>query len=137
VFAEQMDGAAELATGSPKVMFILQHAGMLEDRSAAGWTRWRDGMRRLAACPNVVSKLSGLGTFIHSNDPGHIAAVVRETIEVFGPARCLFGSNFPVEKLWTRYADLIAAYRCALEPLGEETARAALFDTASRIYRLN
>lgn len=137
VFAEQMDGAAELAAASPKVIFILQHAGMLEDRSAAGWTRWRDGMRRLAARPNVVSKLSGLGTFIHSNDPGHIAAVVRETIEIFGPGRCLFGSNFPVEKLWTRYADLIAAYRRALEPLGEETARAALHDTAARIYRLN
>ena len=106
VFAGQMDGAAELAAGSPKVIFILQHAGMLEDLSAAGWARWRDGMRRLAACPNVVSKLSGLGTFIHSNDPDHIAAIVRETVEIFGPTRCLFGSNFPVEKLWTRYADL-------------------------------
>jgi predicted TIM-barrel fold metal-dependent hydrolase len=137
VFAEQMDGAAELAGSSPKVIFILQHAGMLEDRSAAGWTRWHDGMRRLAACPNVVSKLSGLGTFIHRNDPGHIAAVVRETVEIFGPTRCLFGSNFPVEKLWTRYADLVAAYRRALEPLGETTARAALHDTAARIYRLN
>ena len=137
VFTEQMDGAAELAGSSPKVVFILQHAGMLEDRSAAGWTRWRDGMRRLAACPNVVSKLSGLGTFIHSNDPGHIAAVVRETVELFGPTRCLFGSNFPVEKLWTQYADLVAAYRRALEPLGEATARAALHDTAMRIYRLN
>jgi len=137
VFTEQMDGAAELASSSPKVIFVLQHAGMLEDRSAAGWTRWRDGMRRLAACPNVVSKLSGLGTFIHSNDPGHIAAVVRETVEIFGPTRCLFGSNFPVEKLWTRYADLVAAYRRALEPLGAATARAALHDTAARIYRLN
>ncbi len=137
VFAEQMPGAAELAARSPKVIFILQHAGMLEDRSAAGWTRWRDGMRRLAACPNVVSKLSGLGTFIHSNDPGHIAAVVREAVEIFGPTRCLFGSNFPVEKLWTRYADLVAAYRRALEPLGEEAARAALHDTAARVYRLN
>ena len=101
VFAGQMDGAAELAAGAPKVTFILQHAGMLEDLSAAGWAHWRDGMRRLAACPNVVSKLSGLGTFIHKNDPDHIAAIVRETVEIFGPTRCLFGSNFPVEKLWT------------------------------------
>jgi predicted TIM-barrel fold metal-dependent hydrolase len=137
VFAGQMQGAAELAIACPKVTFILQHAGMLEDRSAAGWTQWRDGMRRLAARPNVVSKLSALGTFIHRNDAGHIAAVVRETIEIFGPDRCLFGSNFPVEKLWTTYADLIAAYRRALEPLGESVARAAFHDTATRIYRLN
>ncbi len=137
VFSGQMQGAAELAASAPKVTFILQHAGMLEDLSAAGWTRWRDGMRRLAACPNMLSKLSALGTFIHKNDPDHIAAVGRETIEIFGPARCLFGSNFPVEKLWTQYSDLIAAYRAAIEPLGEAVARAAFHDTAAKVYRLN
>jgi len=137
VFAGQMAGAAELAASAPRVIFILQHAGMLEDTSAAGWTQWRAGMRRLAACPNVVSKLSGLGTFIHKNDPDHIAAVVRETVELFGPTRCLFGSNFPVEKLWTRYSDLIAAYRDALKPLGEATTRAVLHNTAAKVYRLH
>jgi predicted TIM-barrel fold metal-dependent hydrolase len=137
VFSGQMDGAAELAASAPKVTFILQHAGMLEDLSAAGWERWRGGMRRLAACPNMFSKLSALGTFIHKNDPDHIAAVVHETIGIFGPARCLFGSNFPVEKLWTRYSDLIAAYRSAIEPLGENGARAVLHDTAAKVYRLN
>jgi predicted TIM-barrel fold metal-dependent hydrolase len=136
VFAGQMQGAAELADSAPKVTFILQHAGMLEDLSPQGWDEWRAGMRLLASRPNIVSKLSALGTFIHKNDPAHIAAIVRETIEIFGPERCLFGSNFPVEKLWTNYADLIAAYRRAVEPLGEAVARAALRDTAKRIYRL-
>jgi predicted TIM-barrel fold metal-dependent hydrolase len=137
VFTGQMAGAAELAASVPKVTLILQHAGMLEDLSDAGRERWRSGMRNLAACPNIVSKLSGLGTFIHKNDPDHIAAIVRETMEIFGPERCLFGSNFPVEKLWTHYPDLIAAYRGAIEPLGEAVARAALHDTAAKIYRLN
>jgi predicted TIM-barrel fold metal-dependent hydrolase len=137
VFAGQMEGAAELAASAPKVTFILQHAGMLEDLSPDGWARWRNGMRLLAAQPNIVSKLSALGTFIHENDPEHIAGIVRETIDIFGPARCLFGSNFPVEKLWTGYADLIAAYRSAIEPLGEAVARAAFRDTAARVYRLN
>jgi predicted TIM-barrel fold metal-dependent hydrolase len=136
VFAGQMRGAAELADSAPKVTFILQHAGMLEDLSPQGWEEWRQGMRLLASRPNIVSKLSALGTFVHKNDPAHIAAIVRETIEIFGPERCLFGSNFPVEKLWTNYADLIAAYRRAVEPLGEAVARAALRDTAKRIYRL-
>jgi predicted TIM-barrel fold metal-dependent hydrolase len=137
VFAGQMAGAAELAASAPRVTFILQHAGMLEDLSPDGWARWRKGMRLLAAQPNIVSKLSALGTFIHKNDPDHIAAIVRETIDIFGPTRCLFGSNFPVEKLWTGYADLIAAYRSAIEPLGEKIARAAFRDTAARVYRLN
>ena len=136
VFAGQMAGAAELAASAPKVTLILQHAGMLEDTSEHGWQAWREGMRRLAAAPNVVTKLSALGTFIHKNDPGHIAAIVRETVEIFGPARCMFGSNFPVEKLWTRYSDLVAAYRNALSPFGEAACRAALHDTAARVYRL-
>ncbi len=117
--------------------FILQHAGMLEDLSPAGWDKWRAGMRKLAACPNMVSKLSALGTFIHKNDPQHIAAIVRETIGIFGAERCLFGSNFPVEKLWTEYAPLVAAFRAAVEPLGAKAARAALHDTAVRVYRLD
>jgi predicted TIM-barrel fold metal-dependent hydrolase len=137
VFAGQMSGAAELAEAAPEVTFILQHAGMIEDLSPEGWAEWRKAMRLLAARPNVVSKLSALGTFIHKNDPAHIAAVVHETIDIFGPERCLFGSNFPVEKLWTQYADLITAYRKAIEPLGEAVARAAFHDTAARVYRLN
>jgi predicted TIM-barrel fold metal-dependent hydrolase len=137
VFSAQMEGAAELADSAPKVTFILQHAGMLEESSDAARARWRSGMKLLAARPNVVCKLSALGTFIHKNDPDHIATVVQETIDMFGADRCLFGSNFPVEKLWTSYADLIAAYRSAIEPLGEDVARAAFHDTAARIYRLN
>jgi len=136
VFAGQMQGAAELADAAPKVTFILQHAGMIEDLSPEGWDEWRKAMRLLASRPNVVSKLSALGTFIHKNDPAHIAAVVHETIDIYGPQRCLFGSNFPVEKLWTQYADLIGAYRKSIEPLGEAATRAAFHDTAARVYRL-
>jgi predicted TIM-barrel fold metal-dependent hydrolase len=136
VFTSQMEGAAELAASCPKVTFILQHAGMLEDLSADGWKTWRTGMRKLAACPNMFAKLSGLGTFIHGNDTDHIAAIVKETIGLFGPTRCLFGSNFPVEKLWTGYTDLANAFRRAVEPFGEAAARAALYDTAAKVYRL-
>jgi len=68
---------------------------MLEDLSAAGWARWREEMRRFAACPTVVCKLLGLGTFIHRNNVDRVAAVVREAVGMFGPTRCLFESNFP------------------------------------------
>ncbi|MEL6577915.1 MAG: amidohydrolase family protein, partial [Pseudomonadota bacterium] len=76
VFAPQMAGAAELAEACPDVTFILQHAGMLEDLSDAGRAAWQTGMKRLAACPNIVAKLSGFGTFLHRNDPAHIAEMI-------------------------------------------------------------
>ncbi|MEM6622290.1 MAG: amidohydrolase family protein [Pseudomonadota bacterium] len=136
VFAPQMAGATQLAATCPDVTFVLQHAGMLEDLSGEGRTTWRTGMQALAAQPNVTTKLSGLGTFIHANDPAHIADIVRETVKLFGPDRCLFGSNFPIEKLWTSYDDLFAAYKQATTKLPTK-ARAAIFnDTAARVYRL-
>ncbi|NGN43242.1 amidohydrolase family protein [Mesorhizobium sp. CGMCC 1.15528] len=136
VFASQMKGAAKLAKDNPDITFVLQHAGMLENLSPAGRKSWREGMKRLADQENVVSKLSGLGTFIHSNDAEHIRDVVTETIARFGPARCLFGSNFPIEKLWTSYADLVAAYRTALSSFPEKVQKAVLHDTAKRVYQL-
>ncbi len=136
VFAAQMADAAKLAADNPDITFILQHAGMLEDLSAWGRAGWREGMKRLAGQPNIVSKLSGLGTFIHRNDPQHIADVVGETIGMFGEKRCLFGSNFPIEKLWTSYADLVHAYRQALASFPEATQKAALSETAGAVYRL-
>ena len=136
VFAPQMAGAAQLAAACPKVTFILQHAGMLEDRSEQGWDEWRTGMRALAAQRNVVSKTSGLGTFIHRNDPAHIAAVTHETVAIFGAERCLFGSNFPIEKLWTGYPELIAAHRAAAAQSAAAEERKVLHDTAMRVYRI-
>lgn len=136
VFAPQMTGAADLAEACPEVTFVLQHAGMLEDLSLAGRSEWRAGLVRLAACPNVVCKLSGLGTFLHRNDGAHIAAILRECVSIFGADRCLFGSNFPIEKLWTSYASLAGAYREAASELPEAQQRAILHDTAARVYRI-
>ena len=136
VFAPQMIDAAGLAEACPDVTFILQHAGMLEDLSPEGRSAWRIGMVRLAACPNVVSKLSGLGTFIHRNDRAHIAEIVTDTVAIFGAGRCLFGSNFPIEKLWTSYRDLAGAFRTAAERLRPDQREAIFNATATRVYRL-
>jgi predicted TIM-barrel fold metal-dependent hydrolase len=136
VFPGQMADAAALAEACPRVNFILQHAGMLEDTSEAGLAEWRGGMTQLASRPNVFSKLSGLGTFIHANDPAHIARIVQETVAIFGADRCLYGSNFPIEKLWTDYRDLIGAYRDACRALPAPAVQSIFHDTAARLYRL-
>ena len=136
VFAGQMADAARLAQACPNVTFVLQHAGMLENLSEEGRAAWQDGMRLLAACPNVVSKLSGLGTFLHRNDPAHITRIVDETLALLGPERCLFGSNFPIEKLWTSYKELIGAFDVAVDRHGRAAAAAVFHDTAARVYKI-
>lgn len=137
VFAPQMAGAAELADACPGVTFVLQHSGMLEDLSDDGRSAWKAGMRDLAKRPNVTSKLSAFGTFIHRNDAAHIERILHDTVEIFGSTRCLWGSNFPIEKLWTTYPDLVTAFRRAAADLST-TAQADIFArTATRVYRLS
>lgn len=136
VFASQMADAARLAGDFPDITFVLQHAGMPEDRSPAGRRLWRDGMKQLADHANVSTKLSALGTFIHRNDPAHIAEIVSETVEIFGAERCVWGSNFPIEKLWASYADVLDGAKRALSALPDAQQRMVLFGNAVRLYRL-
>lgn len=136
VFTGQMAGAARLAMACPKVTFVLQHAGMLDDLSDQGRADWRTGMALLAACPNVCAKLSGFGTFVHRLDPPLIGWIIGETVAMFGADRCLWGSNFPIEKLWTTYDNLLDAHRRGTGGFSDADRCAIFHDTASRIYRL-
>ena len=136
VFTSQMKDSAQLARDFPEVNFVLLHCGMLEDRSEQGWARWREGMRELAACPNVCTKLSGLGTFERRCEPALWKPVIQETLALFGPSRVMFGSNFPIEKLWTSYAELLAASRAGLVGLTTDERHEVLYATAQRVYRL-
>ena len=136
VFAGQVVHACRLVESCPDVTFVLQHAGMLEDLSEAGRIAWRQAMTTLATHPNVCVKLSGFGTFVHRVDPDLIAWLWHETVALFGPDRCLWGSNFPIEKLWTDYPALLAAHRNAAAALPPPAQAAIFHDTACRVYRL-
>ncbi|MBU6269730.1 MAG: amidohydrolase family protein [Betaproteobacteria bacterium] len=137
VFSSQMPVALRLVRDFPEVSFVLIHAGMLEDRSEAGWAQWLAGLRALAACPNVVTKLSGLGTFLRACDEAAWRPVIERTLEVFGPQRCLFGSNFPIESLWTDYATLVATFRRCIAGLSAQEQDEVLRLAAARVYRLS
>ncbi len=125
VFAPQMHDASKLVADHPDVQFVLIHAGMPEGDLHA----WRAALEQLAPLENLAVKLSGQGTFVHRVDRELIGLVARTSLELFGPGRCMFGSNFPIESLWTDLPTLVEAWR---EVLPDE----ALNDTARRIYRL-
>ncbi len=136
VFASQMGDSTRLAREFPGLTFVLLHAGMFEDRSANGIAAWCKGMRLLAACPNVVTKFSGLGTFERQCSVDLWRQPVEETLALFGPARCMFGSNFPIEKLWTPYGPIIATMQALLAGVSPSDRQAIFHDTAARVYRL-
>ncbi len=136
VFPSQMADAAKLAAEFPGVTFVLLHAGMLEDRSKVGWQLWRAGMRKLASCRNVYVKLSGLGTFEHKCSVELWQPVVHETLAMFGAQRCLYGSNYPIEKFWTTYDRIITVMHECTAELTTGERRAVFYETAKRVYRL-
>jgi len=134
VFPEQYDVALDLIDAFPDTTFVLLHAGMLTDKSENGSSRWARGLAAFAERPNVVTKISGLGTFVRSCSADDWAPVIRRTVDTFGPDRCLFGSNFPIEKIWTDYRSLIAAVRSGLAVFSAPEVDLVLRGTAERIY---
>lgn len=136
VFERQAEPALRLVRACPDVTFVLQHAMMPDDLSDEGLKRWRGALDQLAAAPNVVCKLSGFGTFLRRNDPIHIAYAVKTAVTMFGSERCLFGSNFPIEKIWTDYAALLRAFTDAADELSKEERKNVFKNTAAKIYRL-
>lgn len=134
VFAPQMRDTLDLVRAYPGLQFVLVHAGMMEDPTR--WTAWREGMARLSEAPNVAVKLSGLNTFVRTLDAGLTARIVGETVALFGADRCMFGSNFPIEKMWTDFDSLVAALDTAIAPLPEAARRAVRHDTAAKLYGL-
>ena len=136
VFASQMKDAARFASDFRETPMILQHCGMPEDMSNAGMAAWREGMRQLTQSLNVHCKFSGLGTFIHQNDPGFIGDITGECVEMFGVGRCLFGSNYPIEKIWSPYNPIVGAFCEAIAGLTKKDQMAIMRENALRLYRL-
>jgi predicted TIM-barrel fold metal-dependent hydrolase len=136
LYPAQMTDAAELAHANPDTLIILNHAGMPVDRDEAGIRRWRRGIQDLAAAPNVAVKISGLGTVDWHWTVERIRPFVLQTIEAFGVSRCMFASNFPVDKLFSDFDTLYGAFREITRSFSADESRMLFHDNAARFYRL-
>jgi predicted TIM-barrel fold metal-dependent hydrolase len=136
VFAAQAPYAVELIKAFPATRFILLHAGMLTERTPAAIEQWRAALTAMAAFPNVHVKISGLNMFNPDWTQKDMRQAIRDTIQIFGIERTIYGSNFPLEKLHASYADLFAAYCKVLSEYPEDDQRRVLHDNAVRFYRL-
>jgi len=126
--------AARLAVDFPDTTIILNHTGLPADRSDEGIAGWKRAMATFAACPNVAVKISGLG---QRAQPWTVAAnrgIVRTVIDLFGVARCMFASNFPVDSLCASFATIFGGFRDIVADLPADAQRALFRDNAIRIY---
>jgi predicted TIM-barrel fold metal-dependent hydrolase len=137
VWARQLEQAAAIVRELPEFPLVLEHTGLPVGPDPAERDVWRRGMRRFAAqVPHALLKISALRSVSPAWDPGELGPPVREAIDIFGPQRCLFASNFPVDRPAVAYADLWAAYDRFTEDL-DARERAAMFrGNAARVYRI-
>jgi predicted TIM-barrel fold metal-dependent hydrolase len=151
----QLPELIDLARAFPDTTIVLDHVGTpvgigryrgkLEERFAG----WRDNIRELARCQNVVCKLGGLpmpfaGWRARMSEPRpsseQLAAqwkpYIDTCIDAFGPARCMFESNFPVDRFGADYAALWNAFKRLAAGYSPDEKTALFSGTAKRVYRI-
>ena len=151
----QLAECADLARAFPATTIVLNHLGGITGIGAYAGRRdevfeaWRNGLAEVAACPNVVVKLGGLGMeycgFGWHEEPRpptseQLATAIRpyiETaIELFGPARAMFESNFPVDKVSSSYGVAWNAFKRTAAGASAADKALLFHDTAARVYKL-
>jgi len=130
-----LDQAAELATDFPKTKIIINHAGLPIGRSDSSIREWRKAIKQVADHQNVTVKLSGLG---QPNQPWSVQSnreVVLTAIDIFGTDRCMFASNFPVDRLCADLNRIVFGYREIVDHLPDDIIDNLFYKNAARIYR--
>lgn len=154
-FHTQLRDFCALVKAAPETTIILDHFGTplgtksFRDHREAIFQQWKADIATLAECPNVYAKLGGLampdnGFGWHeaakpATSDELVAAQKRyyiHTIECFGVKRCMFESNFPVDKLSISYAVLWNAFKKMVADFSEGEKHALFYDTAAKVYRL-
>jgi predicted TIM-barrel fold metal-dependent hydrolase len=146
---------AELARAVPGTQLVLDHfgtplgVGPYATQREAIHRQWRDDIAEIARCDNVVAKLGGLAMpdngfgWDHADRPPTSDEFVEaqsryylHTIEQFGPDRCMFESNFPVDRLSLSYRTVWNAFKLMVADFSPDERDAMLRGTAARTYRL-
>jgi L-fuconolactonase len=139
VRAEQLSGCVALAQAVPQLRFVLDHLGKPDVASGrSALEPWRTSLAQLAACENTTAKLSGLVT---EADIGHwtpedLRPFVDTAVELFGPRRLMFGSDWPVCLVAGSYPQVLGGLRAALPALSPAELDEVFGGTAERVYGL-
>ena len=99
VFSSQLFAVAELAKAAPEITLALEHFGWPVATDPEAFAAWKSGMAAVAACPNVSVKVPGFWAIDRAWRAEAVEPWLKETYALFGPQRCMLGSNLPIEKL--------------------------------------
>jgi predicted TIM-barrel fold metal-dependent hydrolase len=135
-YVDQMPLARALADRYPEIVLCIDHASYPRRRDDAYFEAWRRGIQLLAGAPNVVIKISGLGMVDHEWTVDSLRPWVHTCLDAFGPTRSFFGTNWPVDRLYSSYGDVLDAYAELISDLADAEQRAVFSENARRIFTL-
>lgn len=135
-FWENMHKARDLAQRHPGTVMVLDHAGFPLERTDEYFESWKGGIRTLAEAESAVCKISGLGMGDNDWTADSIRPWVLHCIESFGVERCFFGTNWPVDRLYSPYADVVDAYAEIVADFSHDEQVALFSGNAERIFRI-
>ena len=107
---QDMEKLRDLAGSFPNIRIVIDHAGFPVERTKEYFNEWKRGMVIAAEPTNTICKISGLGMGDNNWTVNSIRPYVLHCIETFGVDRCIFGTNWPVDSLWSAYDDVVDAY---------------------------
>ena len=137
LYPYQAEEVARLARDFPNQTFIVNHCGSPIDRDRDGMARWKEGLKLLGSAPNVLIKISALTAYDPSPTPESLREVALHCIECFGVDRSMFGSDFPVGRLWTSYDAIFDGFKAIVHDFSEAEQSALFHDNARRVYRID
>jgi predicted TIM-barrel fold metal-dependent hydrolase len=136
VMWDRLDDALKLARACDDVRFVLDHAGMPLARDGESLAKWRQGLRAIGDCENVVVKISGLGMGRHDLSVREMGPLVDYAVQEFGPSRSMLGSNWPVDSLFGDFDELIESFESITADLSSDEQWELWRGTAERVYRI-
>lgn len=126
----------DLANTFPETILCIDHCAIPIGRDAASFKAWRKAMDVMASSDNVVMKVSGLGMGDPAWTIDSIRPYVLGSVEAFGVDRIVMGSNWPVDRMFSSYPDVIDAYAEIISGLPRAEQIKLFSGNAERIFRI-
>ena len=136
VFTRHLPFVTEIARAYPDLAIVIDHCAKPPVGRRDGIKVWREKISQAAKRPNIYCKISGLPTELPSGAPmNDLSQIVRHVLQIFGPDRLMWGSDWPVVNLQSDYGSWLSWASQELGDLASYDRRKIFYETASRFYK--
>ena len=133
---KDMEKLVSLADKFPYTKIVIDHCGFPQERSSEYFQKWKSSISTAAKANNIICKISGLGMGDNKWTIKSIKPYIMHCIESFGIERCIWGSNWPIDKLWSSFENVVKAYTKMTEDFSPDDKTAIFSQNATSLYRI-